>query len=218
MEESFNNIYFKGEVYQINSQVLDQANQSTISNHMNKFMNLYLQKVHLQMQLYKCDTEEQCHYYVEQLNKYLQQFCAAGNEFNNYKKFSLNFNWSEYHKQNFITRILYDSKIYDTIMTIKDNYQSEGIEKLVNLIKSNKNNKIEYCCDLVYQEQTIQIKTHSDLMRYWIQYSQCEDLGLDEIMDFERRLEKAITGLPETEKQLPTIPLNWEQQILSKKK
>ncbi|CAD8138471.1 unnamed protein product [Paramecium octaurelia] len=140
MEETFNNIYFKGEGYQTNSQILDQANQSTISNHMNKFMNLYLQKVHLQMLLYQCDSEEQCHYYVEQLNRYLQQFCAAGKEFNNYKKFSLNFNWSEYHKQNFITRILYDSKIYDTIMTIKDNYQSEGVEKLVNLIKAKQNN------------------------------------------------------------------------------
>ena len=37
-------------------------------------------------------------------------------------------------------------------------------------------------------------------MRYWLQYSKCEDIGMDEIMDFERRLEKAITGLPDTEK------------------
>ncbi|CAD8074546.1 unnamed protein product [Paramecium sonneborni] len=201
VNQAFKKLYFQGETYENVREIIDQCPYDEVASLMEIYVKNYLDTVQNNLYSYSYNDQDSAKFYIEQLNSHWIRIQNIAQELSKYQQLSNGFRIQEYHRVKFQDRIFSDNKINFALREICRIY------KFNQLIES-------HFGSLVFQYFRPKITTHQDLMANWLTYSQCEQ-GIDEIKDFERRLECALTGLPDYEKQQPKLPPNWEKNIVN---
>ncbi|CAD8145450.1 unnamed protein product [Paramecium pentaurelia] len=206
INQAFKELYFQGECYENVKDKVDQCSYDEVNGLMELYVQNYLDTVQSNLYSYSYNDYDSAKFYLEQVNSHWMRIQNIALELGKYQQMSYSFKIQEYHRQKFQDRIFQDNKI------------NLALREICRIYKFNQSIEPHFCSP-IFQYFKPKITTHQDLMTNWLTYSQCEQ-GVDEIKDFEKRLECAMTNLPDNEKQLPKLPPNWEKNManLMKKK
>ncbi|CAD8064763.1 unnamed protein product [Paramecium sonneborni] len=201
VNQAFKELYFQGECYENVKDKIDQCPYDELNGLMELYVQNYLDTVQNNLYSYSYNDYDSAKFYLEQVNGHWMRIQNIALELGKYQQISNSFKIQEYHRQRFQDRIFQDNKINLVLRDICRIYKfNQAIEPLF--------------CSQIFQYFKPKITTHQDLMTNWLTYSQCEQ-GIDEIKDFEKRLECAMTNLPDNEKQQPKLPPNWEKNMVN---
>ncbi|CAD8146348.1 unnamed protein product [Paramecium octaurelia] len=206
INQAFQELYYQCECYENVKEKVDQCSYDEFNGLMELYVQDYLDTVQKNLCNYGYNDYDSAKFYLEQVNSHWMRIQNIALELGKYQQMSFSFKIQEYHRQKFQDRIFQDNKI------------NLALREICRIYKFNQTIEPHFCSQ-IFQYFKPKITTHQDLMTNWLTYSQCEQ-GVDEIKDFEKRLECAMTNLPDNEKQLPKLPPNWEKNManLMKKK
>ncbi|CAK68951.1 unnamed protein product (macronuclear) [Paramecium tetraurelia] len=206
INQAFQELYYQGECYENVKEKVDHCSYDEFNGLMELYVQDYLDTVQKNLCNYCYNDYDSAKFYLEQVNSHWMRIQNIAQELGKYQQLSFSFKIQEYHRQKFQDRIFQDNKI------------NMALREICRIYKFNQTIEPHFCSQ-IFQYFKPKITTHQDLMTNWLTYSQCEQ-GVDEIKDFEKRLECAMTNLPDNEKQLPKLPPNWEKNManLMKKK
>ncbi|CAD8060643.1 unnamed protein product [Paramecium primaurelia] len=196
VNQAFKQLYIQDECYENIKDKVDQFPYDEVYSLMEFYVQNYLDRVQNNLYSYSYNDHDSAKFYMEQVNSHWMriQNIALDQE-------TIVLRYQNTIDQNF--KIEY-------FKIIRQIQHQEIYVESINLI-----NQLNLTFVLQYFNTLNQkLQTHQDLMTNWLTYSQCEQ-GIDEIEDFEKRLECAMTNLPDYEKQQPKLPSNWEKNIIN---
>ncbi|CAD8160014.1 unnamed protein product [Paramecium pentaurelia] len=181
VNQAFKQLYIQDECYENIKDKVDQFPYDEVYSLMEFYVQNYLDRVQNNLYSYSYNDYDSAKFYMEQVNSYWMRIQNIALELGKYQN-TIDQNFKiEYFK---IIRQIYHQR------------------EICRIYKFNQS--IEpYFCSSIFQYFKPKITTHQDLMTNWLTYSQYEQ-GVDEIKDFEKRLEFAMTNLPDYEKKIIT--------------